>query len=373
MHEGHPIVPVILSGGSGTRLWPLSREHLPKQLLPLLGPRTLLQETLLRARAAASEPPILVCNHSHRFLVAEQARDIDCPPAAILLEPMARNTAPAIAVAAHEARRLHGANVRLLVMPADHVMTDVPAFVAAVSAAARVAEAERAVTFGIVATRPETGFGYLEAGAAIDGVEGAQDVAAFVEKPDLARAEAFLAGGRHFWNSGMFLFPAALLLDRLAAFEADMAACAREAWERATRDEDFVRIDAQAFARAPSNSVDYAVMERLDDAAMVSLDAGWDDVGSFTALWTLGEQDEDGMVSVGDVIAHGSHDCYLRADHRLVAALGVSDLVVVETADAILVAHRHAVQDIKQIVERLRVEGRTALLTDPPSAQAKPL
>ncbi|TVS18190.1 MAG: mannose-1-phosphate guanylyltransferase/mannose-6-phosphate isomerase, partial [Gammaproteobacteria bacterium] len=262
MDGGHPIVPVILSGGSGTRLWPLSREHLPKQLLPLLGPRTLLQETLLRARAATATPPVVVCNHSHRFLVAEQARDIGGRPGAILLEPMARNTAPAIAVAAHEARRLHGANVRLLVMPADHVMADVPAFVAAVSTAARVAEAERAVTFGIVATRPETGFGYLEAGAAIEGIDGALNVAAFVEKPDRARAETFLAGGRHFWNSGMFLFPAELLLERLQAFEADMAACATEAWERSTRDEDFVRIDSDAFGRSPSNSVDYAVMER---------------------------------------------------------------------------------------------------------------
>lgn len=369
MSSPQPIVPVILSGGSGTRLWPLSRERLPKQLLPLLGPRTLLQETLLRAREASPLPALLVCNEQHRFLIAEQAREAGCEVGAILLEPMARNTAPAIAVAAHEALHLHGPGVRLLVLPADHVMTDVAAFVTAVGRAAEVASAERAVTFGIRATRPETGFGYLEAGAAIAGVADAYAVAAFVEKPDLARAEAFVASGRHTWNSGMFLFPARLLIERLAAFEPDMAQAAESAWERATRDPDFVRIDAEAFARSPSNSVDYAVMERLEDAAMVRLDAGWDDVGSFAALWALGERDDDGVVRIGDVVARDSYDCYLRADRRLLAALGVRDLIVVETADAVLVADRHAVQDVKQIVEQLRSEGRTGVITDPPSGE----
>ncbi len=367
MSRAQPIVPVVLSGGSGTRLWPLSRERLPKQLLPLLGSRTLLQETLLRARAASPLPAILVCNEAHRFLVAEQAREADCEVEAILLEPLARNTAPAIAVAAHEAQHRHGRDVRLLVLPADHVMTDVPAFAKAVERAVDVAAGGRAVTFGIRANRPETGFGYLEAGAAIPGVEDAYAVAAFVEKPDLARAEAFVASGRHTWNSGMFLFPAHQLLDRLAAFEPEMADAAQSAWERAKRDPDFVRIDVEAFARSPSNSVDYAVMERLNDAAMVSLDAGWDDVGSFAALWALGDRDEDGVVRIGDVHVRDSYDCYLRAEHRLVAALGVRDLIIVETADAVLVADRHAVQDVKQIVEELKSEGRTRVLRDPPA------
>lgn len=361
------LVPVILSGGSGTRLWPLSREQMPKQLLPLLSERSLLQDTLERAKAVSSTPALLVCNNGHRFQVAEQLRSSGCDNATILLEPMGRNTAPAIAVAAHEALEQHGAGARLLVMPADHVIVDTKAFVQAARQACELAGDQRAVAFGIRATRPETGFGYLEAGAAITGFADAAEIAAFVEKPDLARAKAFIEGGRHYWNGGMFLFPARWLLDQLSALEPEMATCAEAAWSGAHRDADFVRLNADAFERSPSNSIDYALMERIDGAAMVTLDAGWDDVGSFTALWQLGKADDNGVVKVGDVLSDGSRNCYLRADHRLLAALGVSDLIVVETADAVLVAHRDAVQDVKRLVDALRADGRTGLLRDPPA------
>ncbi len=362
------LVPVILSGGAGTRLWPLSRERMPKQLLPLLSEQSLLQDTLQRAETACATPALLVCNSDHRFQVAEQLRSSGCRAGTILLEPIARNTAPAIAVAAHEALAVHGAGAQLLVLPADHAIVDTQAFVRAVGEAAQLAGHHRAVAFGIRATRPETGFGYLEAGEPIAGFAGACDIAAFVEKPDLALAQAFLAGGRHYWNGGMFLFPAGWLLEQLAVLEPAMASCAEAAWASASRDDDFVRLDAAPFQRSPSKSIDYALMERVDGSAMVTLDAGWDDVGSFTALWQLGRADSDGVVKVGDVLSDGNRDCYLRADHRLVAVLGVQDLIVVETADAVLVAHRDAVQDVKRLVEALRADGRIALLTDPPAA-----
>jgi len=341
---------------------------MPKQLLPLLGKQSLLQDTLQRAKAVSSTPALLVCNSGHRFQVAEQLRSSGCDAATILLEPVGRNTAPAIAVAAHEALQQHGSAAQLLVLPADHVIVDTEAFVRAAKQASELAGDHRAVAFGIRATRPETGFGYLESGEAIAGFAGAAEIAAFVEKPDLERAETFIAGGRHYWNGGMFLFPARWLLDQLAVLEPEMAASARAAWSNADRDADFVRLDATAFQGSPSNSIDHALMERIDGSAMVTLDAGWDDVGSFTALWQLGSADDDGVVKVGDILSDGNHDCYLRADHRLVAALGVRDLIVVETADAVLVAHRNAVQDVKRVVETLRAEGRTALLRDSPTA-----
>lgn len=365
--SGTTLVPVILSGGSGTRLWPLSRERTPKQLLPLLTEQSLLQGTLKRAKAVCSTPALLVCNQDHRFQVAEQMRASGYEAGAILLEPTGRNTAPAIAVAAHEALQQHGSGAQLLVMPADHVIMDTEAFVRAARLASALAGQHRAVAFGICATRPETGFGYLEAGDRIVGFEDAAEIAAFVEKPDLARAESFIKGGRHFWNGGMFLFPARWLLQQLAELEPAMASCAEAAWSAADRDADFVRLEPAAFERSPSNSIDYALMERIDGAAMVTLDAGWNDVGSFTALWQLGNPDENGVVKLGDVLSDSSRDCYIRADHRLVAVLGVRDLIVVETTDAVLVAHRDAVQDIKRLVEALRAQGRTALITDPPA------
>ena len=362
------LVPVILSGGSGTRLWPLSRELFPKQLLPLFGPQSLLQDTLRRAQAASASAPLLICNHAHRFLVAEQARAAAARPDAILLEPVGRNTAPAIAVAAFEARQRHGVNALLLVLPADHVIRDVDAFALATALAVRLAAAGQAVTFGIHPTRPETGFGYLKSGAPIVGEPGAFELEAFIEKPDADAAARLVASGTHYWNSGMFVFPVGWFIDHLAEFEPDMARCAETAWQHAVRDSDFVRLDSAAFEAAPSNSVDYAVMERVADAAMVPLDAGWDDVGSFTALWDLGARDAMDNVLVGDAIAEDSSACYVRADSRCVATLGVRDLIVIETNDAVLVAHRSAVQDVRRLVTRLKAEGRIDLVEGPPSA-----
>lgn len=351
------LVPVVLSGGSGSRLWPLSRDLYPKQLLALTGERSLLQQTIVRAAMAAPEQPaVVVCNEEHRFMVAEQLRELDCRAGAIMLEPVGRNTAPAIAVAAHQALAIAGPEALMLVLPADHVIPDTDAFGSAVARAAASAAAGTCVTFGIVPTRPETGFGYIRApgeGEATRGVE------AFVEKPELERAQAFLDAGGHFWNSGMFVFPAAHFLKLLGEHEPQMAACAARAWEGAERDLDFTRLDAAAFAESPSNSVDYAVMERIDDAAMVPLDAGWDDVGSWSALWSLAEQDRDGNALLGDVIAIDTKGSYLRAEHRLVAAIGLEDVVVIETGDAVLVAQRDAVQDVKKVVSRLKAEGRS--------------
>lgn len=360
--QREPLVPVILSGGSGTRLWPLSREQTPKQLLPLTGARSLLQETVLRAWAVSPTPPLLVCNEQQRFQVAEQCRGLGGDIGAILLEPCPRNTAPAIALAAREAIARHGEDTQLLVLPADQVVHHLPTFVDAARTAAQLASTTRAVTFGIRPTRPETGFGYLRSGHRIEGFRHACELDAFVEKPDRHRAEAFLAEGRYYWNGGIFLFPARWLLEQIQRLEPEMARSTDEAWRLAQRDQDFVRIDPRAFERSPSKSIDYAVMERVEGNAMVILDAGWNDVGSFTALWQLGEQDAQGVVAMGDVLNEGSRDCYLRAESRLLAVVGVRDLVVVETADAVLVAHRDAAQDVKTIVDRLRQAGRNDLL-----------
>lgn len=350
------LVPVILSGGSGSRLWPLSRDLYPKQLLTLTGERSLLQQTVIRAALAApAQQPVVVCNEDHRFMVAEQLRELDSDAAAIMLEPVGRNTAPAIAVAAHQALAIAGPDALMLVLPADHVIPDTDAFSDAVARAAEAAAAGPCITFGIVPTRAETGFGYIRAPGDDDGV---RSVEAFVEKPPKERAEAFLEAGGHFWNSGMFVFPAARFLELLGVHEPAMAACAQRAWEGAERDLDFTRLDATAFAESPSDSVDYAVMERIDDAAMVPLDAGWDDVGSWSALWSLAEQDHDGNALLGDVIAVDTRGSYVRSEHRLVATIGMEDVVVIETGDAVLVAQRDAVQDVKKVVTRLKAEGR---------------
>ena len=351
------LVPVILSGGSGSRLWPLSRDLYPKQLLPLTGSRSLLQQTAVRAALAApAHGPILVCNEDHRFMVAEQLRELDRSAGAIVLEPVGRNTAPAIAVAAHEAIAGAGEDALLLVLPADHVIPDTEAFVAAVRRATEAAAEDRCVTFGIVPTRPETGFGYVRAPGEGDRV---RRVEAFVEKPERARAEAFLAAGGHFWNSGMFVFPARRFLELLEVHAPAMADCARRAHAGAERDLDFTRLDATAFAESPSDSVDYAVMEHIEEATMVPLDAGWDDVGSWSALWSLADRDRDGNALLGDVIAIDARGSYLRSEHRLLAAIGIEDLVVIETGDAVLVAQRGAVQDVKKVVARLAAEGRS--------------
>jgi len=345
------ITPVILSGGSGTRLWPLSRELYPKQLLKLVGNHTMLQDTVLRLGGLKAGAPVVVCNESHRFLVAEQLRQLSIKPRAIVLEPIGRNTAPAIALAAFAA----DPDALLLVLPADHVIVDVAAFQAAIALAVPAAQAGRLVTFGIVPGAPETGYGYIRRGAAQGS---AYAIAQFVEKPDLARAQQFVDSGEYYWNSGMFLFKASRYLQELTAHAPDIAEAARAAGLAAEPDLDFVRINKAAFELCRSESIDYAVMEKTADAVVVPLDAGWSDVGSWDALHQASAADADGNVFMGDIVAEDSTGCYLHAESRLVTAVGLRDHVVVETKDAIMVAPRDRVQDVKKLVARLKAEGR---------------
>ena len=352
------LTPVILSGGAGTRLWPLSRELYPKQLLPLTGERTLLQQTALRLTGLAAGAPIVVCNDAHRFLVAEQLRQLKVEPRAVVLEPFGRNTAPAIALAALAALRLSGGDdPELLVLPADHVIKDVAAFHKAVRIALQAAQQGKLATFGIVPNAPETGYGYIQRGA-VAGAEGAFQIARFVEKPTLERAQQFLQSGEYLWNSGMFLFRAKRYLQELERFAPEIARVCRDASESAKADLDFTRIDGKAFEQCPSDSIDYAVMEKTSDAVVVPLAAGWSDVGSWSALHEASETDGHGNVSRGDVIAEDSANCYLYSESRLVAAVGLSDHVVVETKDAVLVAPKNRVQDVKKLVSRLKEAGR---------------
>jgi mannose-1-phosphate guanylyltransferase/mannose-6-phosphate isomerase len=350
------LTPIILSGGAGTRLWPLSRELHPKQLLALTSSRTMLQETAARlAGMPAVAGPVVVCNESHRFLVAEQMRQLGTKPAAIVLEPVGRNTAPAIALAAHAALASAGEGAVMLVLPADHVIRDVAAFQAAVSAALPAAREGKLVTFGIVARTPETGYGYIRRGA---GAGPIYPIAQFVEKPDLERAKGFVAAGDYYWNSGMFLFKARRYLDELARFAPEIDAVCRKAFESATRDLDFTRIDAAQFEGCPSDSIDYAVMEKTADAVVVPLDAGWSDVGSWSSLYEALPADADGNVTHGDVLAEDTNGCYLYAESRLIGTVGLKDHVVVETKDAVLVAHKDRVQDVKKLVTKLKAQGR---------------
>ncbi|TYO98374.1 mannose-1-phosphate guanylyltransferase/mannose-6-phosphate isomerase [Geothermobacter ehrlichii] len=361
------ILPVILSGGAGSRLWPLSRELYPKQLLALCGEQTMLQQTAARLDGLDDvAPPLVVCNEEHRFLVAEQLRSQGCGWSGIILEPVGRNTAPAVAVAALRASA-QGDDPLLLVLPADHLIRDIEAFRAVVRAGAAVAAEGYLVTFGIVPDRPETGYGYIRAGEQIAAVRGSREpsafvVDAFVEKPDLETAQTYLDSGDYYWNSGMFLFRASAFLAELEAFDPEMLAACRAACDGLIEDLDFLRLDREAFAACRADSIDYAVMEKTRRAAVLPLDAGWNDVGSFSALWEVGERDAAGNVRQGDVIDVDASDCYLHAGSRLLAAVGVRNLVVVETADAVLVADRDRVQDVKKIVERLKADGRSETL-----------
>lgn len=352
---GSEMIPVILSGGSGTRLWPLSREAYPKQFLPLVDKVSMLQATWQRVAALASAAPLVVANESHRFMVAEQLRQVGCVPSAILLEPVGRNTAPAIAVAALQATR-DGQDPLLLVLPSDHVIADAEAFRAAVQAAAPAAQAGRLLTFGVVPTGPEIGYGYIRAGAALP--DGTHAVAQFVEKPDAATALGYVSSGGYFWNSGMFLFRASAFLAELERQQPLMFAACQAALKGATRDADFVRLDKAAFSACPADSIDYAVMEHTDKASVLPIDVGWNDVGSWSALWEVVEHDADGNAHHGDVLAEDCRDTMAWADGRLVALLGLQDVVVVDTADAILVAHKDRVQDVKGIVSKLKAAGR---------------
>jgi mannose-1-phosphate guanylyltransferase/mannose-6-phosphate isomerase len=348
--------PVVLSGGSGTRLWPMSRALHPKQLLALLGRETLLQQAVRRVcndrRFAA---PLLVANEEHRFIIAEQLREIGAVPQALLLEPVGRNTAPAACVAAL-ALSESDPDPLMLVMPSDHAIGDVAAFLAAVDRAANAACAGALVTFGITPDRAETGYGYIRLGGAAE-IDGVFKVAEFVEKPGPELATEYLASGGFAWNSGIFLFPARLYIDELERLRPDMVAACRRALAGARRDSDFIRLDKEAFAACDSDSIDYAVMEKTRCAAVVPVAMGWSDVGSWDALWEMSEKDSDGNSLTGDIIAEGTRNCYLRSEAGLVAAIGVEDLVVVATADAVMVAPRERTQEVKRLVARL-VEDR---------------
>jgi mannose-1-phosphate guanylyltransferase/mannose-6-phosphate isomerase len=358
------LYPVILSGGSGTRLWPLSRQALPKQLLPLASRHSMLQETVLRLTGLPDlAAPLMICNDEHRFMIAEQLREIDVAPLAIVLEPVGRNTAPAVAVAALKLQQLDE-NALMLVLPADHLISDLAAFHRAVQIAASAARNGRLATFGIVAGSPETGYGYIRRGDRLADVEGAYAVAAFVEKPDQATAVSYLASGDHYWNSGMFLFRARDYLAELEAFRPEILAACRNALARAKVDLDFVRLDREAFTSCPADSIDYAVMEHTRKAAVIPADIGWNDIGAWSALWEVGSKDEAGNVIRGDVLLDGARNNFVRAESRLVAALGVEDLVIVETADAVLVARMDQVQNVKRIVDRLKRENRYEHLTN---------
>jgi mannose-1-phosphate guanylyltransferase/mannose-1-phosphate guanylyltransferase/mannose-6-phosphate isomerase len=337
----------------------MSREAYPKQLLPLVSESSLLQDTARRvADPALFHAPLLVCNEEHRFIVAEQLRQAGITPQAIVLEPIGRNTAPAVCAAAL-LLIASDPDALMLVLPSDHILRDVPAFHAACRVALEAAGSGALVTFGITPDRPETGYGYIRRGAALKAVKGGYRVAEFVEKPDEATARGFVAGGKHAWNSGMFLFPCALLIAELELHEPEMVAACRRAVAAAKSDLDFLRLDKESFAAAPSKSVDYALMERTDKAAVVPAELGWNDVGTWSALWDIGVKDESGNVTKGDVVALGAKNSYLRSEGRLVAAIGVEDLIVISTDDVVLVLPRDRAQDVKLLVDRLRAGNRT--------------
>ncbi len=352
------IVPVILCGGTGTRLWPLSRQGFPKQFLPLIGPGTMLQETAGRAAGPGFTPPVVVCNEAHRFLVAEQLRSAGVAEPRILLEPAGRNSAPAIATAAllvHE----EAPDAVLWVMAADAAIADVPALHEALALAAVAARAGRIVTFGMTPTAPETGYGYIAAGEPLPGAPGVRALDRFIEKPDTATAERLVAGGRHLWNSGMFVGTAATLLAELGRHAPAVLEATRAALAGAKRDLDFIRLDAAAFTAAPAISIDYAVMEKTDRAAVVPASLGWSDVGAWDAMWEVSARDAAGNATQGPVELLDSAGCYVRSEGMLTAVVGMRDVVVVTSEDAVLVIPRERAQEVKALVEQMRAHGRT--------------
>ncbi|WP_413528588.1 mannose-1-phosphate guanyltransferase [Rahnella inusitata] len=363
MKNHTPIInPVIMAGGSGSRLWPLSRALYPKQFLCLSGDKTMLQATIHRLEGIDSGNLVVICNEQHRFIVAEQLRELNKLTGNIVLEPVGRNTAPAIALAAIAALRNQPSNdPLLLILAADHVIQDEDAFRKAVTNAVPFAESGKLVTFGIVPNFPETGYGYIHRGEQCvisNNSEAAYEVSQFVEKPDLETAQAYLADGKYYWNSGMFLFGARRYLEELKKFRPDILAACEKAMANIGPDLDFMRIDAAEFLACPDESIDYAVMEKTSDAVVMPMDAGWSDVGSWSSLWDISEKNSQGNVHHGDVISHNTENCYIHAESGLVTTVGVENLVIVQTKDAVLVADRNQVQDVKKIVEKLKAENR---------------
>ncbi|MEL5402228.1 mannose-1-phosphate guanylyltransferase/mannose-6-phosphate isomerase [Serratia ureilytica] len=346
------IYPVIMAGGTGSRLWPLSRELFPKQFLALCSEFSMLQTTVNRLDGLEISNPLVICNEEHRFIVAEQLRQITRLSHNIILEPVGRNTAPAIALAALQATA-GGEDPLLLVLAADHVIQNEEAFRTAVLQAVPYAEAGKLATFGIVPIGPETGYGYIHKGESIDGALASR-VSRFVEKPNLSTAKEYLASGEYLWNSGMFLFKASRYLEELNKFRPDILAACRQALLHTAPDLDFVRVDREAFIVCPDESIDYAVMEQTADAIVVPLDAGWSDVGSWSALWDISAKDANGNSTFGDVLQHDCSNNYIRAEHKLVATVGVDNLVIVETKDAVLISNKDKVQDVKEIVNHLK-------------------
>lgn len=351
------VIPVILAGGSGTRLWPLSRELHPKQLIGLIDEYTMLQNTVLRlAGFEGMARPIVICNENHRFMVAEQLRSIGVDPLAIMLEPMGRNTAPALAAAALKALETDD-NPTLLVLPADHTITYTEKLYDAMREGVALAETGRLITFGIVPESPETGYGYIRKGAPVDNGD-AVVIDRFVEKPDFDTAKEYVASGDYCWNSGMFMFGSHDVLDEMERFVPEIVSACRGAVEKGTSDLDFFRLDHDAFSVCPEDSIDYAVMEKTDKGVMIPLSAGWNDVGSWDAIWQIGEKDAEGNVLKGDVVTHDVSSSLLQAESRMIAAIGIEDMIVVETKDAVLVAPRDRGQDVKKIVNQLKANTR---------------
>ncbi len=349
--------PVILTGGAGSRLWPVSREFYPKPLLPLFGERTLLQDTAARLDGLNGiHNPLFVCNEEHRFMVAEQLRSLGKEAEAIMLEPEGRNTAPALTVAAlYLAEK--AADAVMVVMAADHVIPDADAFTAAVAQAGELAGQGYVVTLGVTAAKPETGYGYIQRGEAIEDSAGYR-VDRFVEKPDLATAQGYLDAGSYYWNSGIFVLRADCWLEEIAAYQPDILAACRASMAESTRDSDFVRVDKQAFLASPADSIDYAVMEKTGKAAVVPMTTGWSDVGSWSSIWEVSERDGQGNVCKGDVLTHDTSNSLFRAQSRCLAVVGLDNVVVIETSDAVLVADKNKCQDVKAIVSRLKQDDR---------------
>lgn len=353
------MIPVILSGGSGSRLWPLSRKNKPKQFLTLFNDSSMFQSTLTRLNGLDSlEAPLIVCNNEHRFMVAEQLQEIGLDANGIILEPCARNTAPAIALAALKAMD-NGEDPLLLILAADHLISDVVAFHKAIEQAQILAEQDKLVTFGIQPQSAHTGYGYIEA----EEKSQPSSVKRFIEKPDLATAESYLSAGNFFWNSGMFLFKASAYIKELARFSPEMLSACKQSLEKAVIDLDFVRVDPELFEQSPSDSIDYAVMEKTDKAMVVPLDAGWSDVGSWSSLWEAFSRDADQNVLIGDVLVEDVHNAYIHSENRLVTVLGLDDVIVVETHDAVMVAHKDQAQKVKTIVEELTRQNRKEVET----------